>query len=218
MDGTCTECHKRLVLGAKRCGHCGYYVSRRDRVWHNILSPFVIGLLTGCIILYAGKFLAEKSEYNKMKLLLQTEFDQNYFALAHNDEWLKKNKGWLGKEKREKGSLEFASVVLIDLKPLKLHAGDTVRANLVFLKKTEEKFRTKITDLYSTLGHIDTMVRNREAYRLSNTNKRGAASHVEILDNNLMAKIKEIEPLVMEVGDYLFSSPEWKLERRKLLW
>ncbi len=38
------------------------------------------------------------------------------------------------------------------------------------------------------------------------------------MDSNIMLEIKDIEPIVYQVGDCLFKGQEWKAGLGKLLW
>jgi len=229
MQTICTECRKINADGAKRCRYCGHYFKFIDALKYNLRNTFFIGLLSGAAILLAGQAIerfdstkreskAEQLEHKRLTFLLQTEFDKNYFALAHNHEWIRKNRGALEKEERDKGSLQKADVVIIDLKPLKFLAWEYAQLNSNFLEKINRNDRTRLVAFYSSLETIDTMIRNREAFRLSSKGKDWMALTIKNLDNNIEILIKEIEAIVFQVGDQLFGSDDWRNERRRLIW
>lgn len=221
----CPLCFGELPGKVRKCQHCGDYVGFWNRVKNHYLIPVMVGVIIGAMSFNYGQSVLRKENqkekeerYEAIISFLQTEFDYNYHVLSHNDEWLKKNKGWLEKERRDKGSLQKATTVIIPLRTLKFIAWENAQYNLNFLTKLDKNYRNKLIDFYFILEEIDTMIKDRESYRISNARKDWYALTVKNLDNNLMIPINNIEPIINEVGDLLYGKTKWKEGRRKFLW
>lgn len=229
----CPSCLEKINKKAKICKICGEFINRWDRVTNKNFIPIIIGVCIGLIsgivtFHYASdieerqqkeiRLAQEKRQNETTKLLLKEEFTHNYVNLQHLDEWLKKNRGYMEREVRIKGSLEQAGVVIIDLFNLNFKAWEAAKLNnpKFLIKLSKEDFQI-LQDYYFNLDRLQTMISHREAFRIANYGGAWYAQHIKTRDDNIMVKVKEMSNIIGRAGNYLFEE-DWEARLGKLLW